>query len=313
MTEQASAPRPAAVIRVEPHAGRAIGLMLVAVALFSVMDVLVKWEGALYPLVMIMFFRSVFAFVPLSFFIFRRGLRTALTVQSPLSHVLRSVVGLAAMGAIFLAYTMMSLADVIAITFSAPLFVTALSVPMLGEKVGARRWCAILVGFAGVLVMIQPGPGMVESGAAIALFGTLCYAIASIYVRKLSKVDPSTAIVFYYTLTSTLVTGAFLPFVWVTPDLIDLLLMIAAGVIGGTAQLIKTHAFRYADVSVIMPFDYSALIWATLYSYLIWDEFPDRFVLIGAAIVIASGLYILFREARLGLPRGPARRLQSKR
>ena len=313
MTGEAKPLRPAAAMPVTPQAGKAIVLMLSAVALFSVMDVLVKWEGALYPVVMVMFFRSIFAFVPLSFFVFKNGIRGALAVQSPMSHVLRSALGLGAMAAIFVAYTKMSLADVIAITFSAPLFVTALSVPMLGEKVGPRRWSAILVGFAGVLIMVQPGPGMVESAAMIALVGTLCYAMASIYVRKLSKVDPSSAIVFYNTLTATIVTGAILPFVWVTPDFVDLLLMMAIGMVGGTAQLLKTQAFRYADVAVIMPFDYSALIWATLYSYLIWDEFPDQWVLIGASVVIASGLYILFRESSLGLPRGQARRLQSKR
>ena len=313
MSETAS---PAAAVEQQTSVSqprKAIGLMLAAIAVFSLMDVLVKWQGSLYPVVQVMFFRSLFAFLPLSVFVFRNGVGEALRVQSHLGHVLRSLMGIAAMAAIFLAYSQMKLADVIAITFAAPIFVTALSVPLLGEKVGARRWSAILVGFAGVLIIVQPGPGMLESAAMIALGGTVCYALASIYVRKLSKTDPATAIVFYYTLTSTLVSGLLLPFFWVTPSLGDFLVLMSIGVVGGIAQLTKTQAFRYADVAVIMPFDYSALIWATLYGYLIWGELPEALTLLGAAVVIASGLYILFRESSLGLPRGAARRLQSKR
>ncbi len=309
-----AAPSPAAQDQpVASQAGKAIGLMLAGVAIFSMMDVLVKWQGAIYPVVLIMFFRSLFALLPLSVFVFRDGLGNALRVKSPVGHVVRSLMGLAAMGAIFVAYTQMRLADVVAITFAAPIFVTALSVPLLGEKVGLRRWSAISVGFIGVLVIVQPGPSLFDSAAMIALAGTVFYALASIFVRKLSKTDPATAIVFYFTLTSTLVTGALLPFVWVTPSLPDLAMLIAIGIIGGVAQLTKTQAFRYADVAVIMPFDYTALIWATLYGYLFWDEFPAPMTLLGAAIVIGSGLYILLRESNLGLTRGAARRLQTKR
>lgn len=293
--------------------GKAIALMMLGVAVFSVMDVMVKWEGAIYPVLQVMFFRSLFAFLPLGFFIFRDGLSHAVKVKSPISHVLRSGMGLAAMGFIFLAYTKMSLAGVIAITFSAPIFVTMLSVPLLGEKVGPRRWSAILVGFAGVLIIVQPGPNLLDSAAPIALAGTLCFSIASIYVRKLAKIDSATSIVFYYTLTSTVVTGALLPFFWVTPSLGDLAILVAIGIVGGVAQLVKTQAFRFADVAVIIPFDYSALIWATLFGYLIWDELPAETTVLGAVIVVASGLYILFRESNLGLKRGHARRLQSKR
>lgn len=298
---------------VSSQAGKAIGLMLAGVAVFSVMEAMVKWQGALYPVIQVMFFRSLFAFLPLSVFVFRGGIGEALRVQSRTGHVLRSLAGLGAMAMIFFAYTQMRLADVIAITFAAPIFVTALSVPFLGERVGARRWSAILVGFLGVLVIVRPGPGLLENGALIALGGTLCYAVASVFVRKLSKTDPATAIVFYYTLTSTLVTGALLPFFWVTPALSDFFMLLAIGVVGGIAQLVKTQAFRFADVAVIIPFDYSALMWAMLWGYLIWGEFPDAVVLIGAAIVAASGLYILFRESSLGLKRGVARRLQTKR
>lgn len=293
--------------------GRGIAFMLLSVALFSAMDGLIKWLGADYPTLQIVFFRSLFAFVPLGFFLARSGSLAALKTRSLPGHILRAMVGLSAMSIFFYAFSKMPLANVIAIAFAAPLFVTALSVPLLGERVGPRRWTAIAVGFLGVLIMVRPDTGVFEGVAWLALAGTVFYALAMIFVRRLSRTETSAAIVFYFTLACTLVSGAILPFVWVPPDALGWALLIAVGLIGGLAQLAVTSAFRLAEASVVAPFDYSAMLWTTMIGYVFWQELPGLHIWLGAAVVAGSGLYIAHREARLGLPRGVARRLQARR
>lgn len=311
-----ASPAPAA-LPLSPSAGsdktRGIAFMILAVGLFAVMDALVKWLGQGYSTVQLVFFRSLFAFIPLAFLIFRSGPREALTMRNPWGHLLRSLVGIVSLGTFFYAFAHMRLADAVAITFAAPLFVTALSVPLLGEKVGLRRWSAVLVGFFGVLVMVQPGAGVFQQIALVPLGGTVFYALAVILVRRLSRTESSASIVFYFTLSCTLASAALLPFHWVTPGPTDLALLIAIGIIGGMAQITITKAFRLADVAVIMPFEYSAMIWAALLGFFIWGEVPGLNIWVGVGIVMASGLYILYREASLGLPRGIARRLQTRR
>ena len=294
--------------------GKGIACMLLAVGLFAVMDALVKWLGETYPTVQLFFFRSAFAFIPLGIVIAWRGRwSSAIKVTNGWGHVLRSLIGMGAMGIFFYCFPRMPLADMIAITFAAPIFIVALSVPLLGEKVGPRRWSAVLVGFIGVMIILQPGGGGFESIALLALFGTVFYALAAISVRWLSRTETSTSIVFTFTLSCTLVSAALLPFGWVTPSLPDLALLICIGLIGGAAQVAMTDAFRHADVSLVVPFEYSAMIWAALLGFLFWGEIPGNNLWIGCAILVCSGLYILYREASLGLPRGTARKLHTRR
>jgi len=160
---------------------------------------------------------------------------------------------------------------------------------------------------------VQPGAGVFQQIALVPLGGTVFYALAVIMVRKLSRTESSASIVFYFTLSCTLASAAFLPFHWVTPGPLDLALLIAVGIIGGMAQITITKAFRLADVAVIMPFEYSAMIWAVFLGFFIWGEVPGLNIWVGVTIVMASGLYILYREASLGLPRGIARRLHTRR
>jgi drug/metabolite transporter (DMT)-like permease len=293
--------------------GRGIALMVLAVGLYSIMDALVKWLGPSYPTMELVFFRSLFAFIPIAYVLWRSGSCAGLRTRRPLGHAARALAGLVSLSLFFYAYTRMPLANVIAISFAAPLLVTALSVPLLGERVGWRRWTAVLAGFIGVLVMVKPDSGAFDEVAILALSATVFYALVIVSIRKLSRTETSLAIVFYYAMTSTLVSGAVLPFVWVTPDGEGWVLLILVGVIGGIAQFAMTNAFRLADASIVAPFDYLHIIWAALLGFFIWGEVPGNSIWIGAAIVIASGVYILFREARLGLPRGIARRLTGRR
>ncbi|MDJ0942946.1 MAG: DMT family transporter [Kiloniellales bacterium] len=281
-----------------------IGLIALAMALLSAMDAVVKWLSADYSTIQLMFFRSVFAFLPLAPLVLRSGWAGALHTRRLGSHALRSVFGLSALGCFFWSLALLPLADATAITFAAPLFVTALSQPLLGEVVRARRWTAVGVGFIGVLVMVQPGVGVFQPAALLPLAAALFLALMVIQVRKLTRTESNITIVLYYTIISTLVTGLVVPFYWVTPDLADLLLLAMVGVLGGTGQLVLTAAYRRTEASILAPFDYTAMVWAVLFGFLVWGELPAQNIWLGVAVVIASGIYIIYREAQLSLPGG---------
>ncbi|MGH6929107.1 MAG: DMT family transporter [Dongiaceae bacterium] len=297
----AKTPAPAAVLR-------GIFLMVLSVFLFSSMDAVIKWASSDYPTGQIVFFRNFIAFVPVFLFLWHTGASMPLRTKNLGGHLLRGLVGVASMSLFFLALGLLPLADAMALGMSGPIFLTALSVPLLGERVGLRRWSAVIVGFVGVLVMVRPGSGVFQPAALIALGGAFFYALAMVSIRRLSWTEPATTIVFYFTLFAALVglltwpLGAIAPAwlgAWVRPDLEGWIVLIGIGLIGGTAQLTMTYAFKLAPVAVIAPFEYGAIIIGVSYGLAIWNEVPDRLILLGAAIVIASGLYILYREAKL--------------
>jgi len=276
-----------------------IAFMLAGTAAFVVMDAVVKWLVVAYPVIQIVFFRNLFALMPIAVLIGFTGGRASIRTRRLGSHVLRAGAGLGAMFCFFHAYGAMALADVIAISFAAPVFVTALSVPLLGEKVGPRRWTAVLVGFLGVLVMVRPGVGVLDPAALVALLGTALMALAMIMIRNLGRTETAPATVLYFTMFGIMVSGVGLPFVWVAPDAEGWALLVLTGLIGGVGQFCMTQAFRLAPVAVVAPFDYSAMLWATGIGYLVWSDWPDMWIWVGAAILVASGLYILFRETHL--------------
>ncbi len=276
-----------------------IGWILVAIFCFGVMDSLIKWLSAAYGTWQIIFFRALFALLPIAVLLARDGGVRALRTDRLLSHVLRALVGTVAIFCFFYSFANLPLADVYAISFAAPLIVTALSVPLLKEAVGWRRWTAVLVGFAGVLVMLRPGAGVISVAALVCLTGTVFYALTMIFVRHLSRTETNAAIVFYYMVTLTLVGAVAMIPDWRTPGPVDFALLAAIGIIGGIAQLSLTQAFRLAPPSLLAPFEYTGMIWAVSFGYLFFGEVPDEAIWIGVAIVIASGLYIIHREATL--------------
>ena len=283
-----------------------IGAMVAAIALFSVMDVIIKGLRADYGTVQIFFFRSLFALIP-AYVVIRGegGLATMTTRRLPL-QVFRSVLIIAFLICLFYALKLLPLADAYAITFAAPLFITALGVPMLGEAVGRRRWAAIVVGLIGVLAILRPGGGLLSAGGLIVFAGTLCYSLGMIYTRQLSRTERNGVIVMYFTLTSTILSAVALPFGWVWPTAGDWLLLATLGLIGGVGQVFITQAFRSAPAAIASPFQYTSILWGVAFGYLFFDDAPDAIMLAGAAIVVASGLYILYRETRGERPTGRA-------
>lgn len=275
---------------------RGIFYVLGAVLLFSAANVLVKWTVASYPINEVVFFRNAFALIPAFVLVAANGGLRSLHTKRPTAHLLRGLLGVAAMATLFLSFQMMPLADATAISFVQPLFLTALSVPFLGERVGPYRWSAVIVGFIGVLIMIQPGADSLESGAVIGLASAFLMACAFVLVRRLSTTESSSAIVFYFAVISTVASALALPLGWLTPTLPDFGLLALLGLAGGTAQYLMTQAFRLAPAAVIAPFNYTSMIWAALFGYLIWGDLPTIALLAGGGVVMASGLYILYRE-----------------
>jgi drug/metabolite transporter (DMT)-like permease len=274
-------------------------MMLLSVFLFSCMDATVKLATATYPVGQIIFFRNMVAFLPIAWFIHRAGGIGVLRTRQLGAHLGRSIVGVIAMATGFLGYAFLPLGDAVSLEQSGPLFLTALSVPLLGERVGWRRWAAVGVGFVGVLVMTRPGAGLFNPAALLSLTAAVCYALAMIAIRRLGRSDGPATTVFYFTVCAALAGTASLPFAWVTPDAHGLVVLVGVGLLGGFAQMAMTEAFRIAPVSLIAPFNYASLVFAMAFGYAFWGDTPDAFLLAGAAIVVASGLYILHRETTL--------------
>ena len=283
------------------HVAFGIIWVIIAVLLLATMDALLKWMVARYPVLQIVFLRNVIALLPVAVYILRGPGWTAMRTDRLPALLGRSLLSLVAIALLTLALGRMQLAEATAVLFVAPLFVTALSVPLLAERVGVHRWAAVLFGFAGVLIMIRPGAGVLGFGAVLALGSALFYALTMIAIRYLSRTESTAAIVGYNQIGMAVVTGAFMPVQWVTPTPVDAVLFVGLGLLAGFGQLALTKACRLAPVSVLAPFDYTSMLWAVLLGFWIWRELPDAFVIVGAVIVAASGIYIVRHETSPGV------------
>jgi len=279
-----------------------IVLINLAVVVFTSMDAVIKGVSETFPTGELVFFRNLFAFAPILGFIAWQG-RLNLRTRHAVGHLLRGLFGVSAMYCYFLSYKLLPLSDAVALGLSGPIFLTVLSIPFLGEKVGIRRWSACIVGFVGVLIMTRPGAGVWQPEALVPLLAAVFYAFAMISIRKLTATEGSGIIVFYFTLFATLAGLATAPLgmidpdlAWVWPSSREWLIVLAIGLMGGCAQILITIAFRCAPVSVVAPFDYMALVYAFILGFIFFREVPDAYLIIGGATVVASGIYIVHRE-----------------
>ena len=216
--------------------------------------------------------------------------------NNPGLMVVRSLIGVVGWYCFFAGLKYLPLATVMALFFSFPIFLTALSVPILGEKVGARRWGAVLVGFSGVLVITRPGSAL-EWPMLYVLGASLSWALVAILTRKLGKTESTGTMVFYALAGFVIVMAVPIFWVWTPPSGMDLALISLAAVVGVSAQMCLIRAYAIAEPALIGPFEYTGLIWAALFGYVIWGDIPDRFTLVGTLIIAASGLYIIHRES----------------
>ena len=277
-----------------------VSAALLSILCFSTMDAMVKWLGSDYSVFQIMFFRCNVAMVPILFILYRAGGIRILRTSRPWMHTIRSLLGMLAMVTAFYGFTVLPLADASAVFYMAPLIGTALSVPILGEHVGIRRWLAILIGFTGVLIIIRPSGAVFNLGGLSMLMAAFIVGINSTVVRMLSATDQAISITFYFTLTGAVLTTILCFFIdWVVPGGWDLILLICVGLTGGLAQYALALSLRYAAVSIIAPFRYLSIIAGGIFGYLIWSETPDGLTLTGIAIIIGCGLYSMHRETKL--------------
>jgi drug/metabolite transporter (DMT)-like permease len=287
--------RPAAL----PSPLTGVLLTLAAFAMFTGMDTVVKLLGGRYPVVQVLFMNSAFSLVTVVLIAAAQGRLSEVRPVRLRRHLLRWLISFGGTLAVFWCYPRMPLADVYAILFTAPLIITALSVPLLGERVGWRRWTAVLVGFLGVVVMLRPGTAGLRLEALVALVGALGFALNMIMVRKLTATETTLAIAFWGQILSFLGAGLLVMPLWIHPTLPDLGLAAIAGTIAGSGFLVLVRAYSCAPAALLAPFQYVQLLYGTAVGWLLFGDLPTVNLLLGAAIVIASGLYIVRREARL--------------
>ena len=295
------------------HLFKAIGLKLASALLFAIMQALVRLMGEVAPVGQLVFFRSLFAVVPvLVIYAWRRELASAVRTKRPFGHLGRGLLSVFGMFTNFSALTRLPLADATAISFATPLITVALAAMVLKERVRIYRWSAVLVGFVGVIVMLVPHLDFSQYGAAMttatvgsffALVAAFCNAGTVIQTRRLTSSETTPSIVFYFSLACAIAGAVTLPFGWHPPTLVELSILISTGILGGLAHILLTESYRYAPASVIAPFDYSAMLWALLLGFWMFGEVPTALVFVGGAIVAGAGLFVIWRERQLGLRR----------
>jgi drug/metabolite transporter (DMT)-like permease len=278
-------------------------LALFAFLMFSLMDAVVKTLAVRYPAPEIVLGNGLVMLAVVAAMTLRRGGAGQLRTSRPALQLLRGLAATLSATAAFFAFSQIPLADAYAIIFTTPLLVTLLSVPFLGESVGWRRTSAVLVGFLGVVIMLQPGQGTLGAGNLAALIAAGGAATGIIAMRKLAATESTTSIALYSNLTMVLALGLPLPFYGVMPSLPDLGLFVLSGALGSGALLALINAYRMAPAALIAPFQYSQMIWGMLLGILLFGDMPGWPVLIGGAVVAASGLFTLHRQRTVAAQR----------
>lgn len=297
---------------------RGIALKLGSVLVFIVMSSMIKATADHVPAGQAVFFRSAFAIpVIVLWLALRRELATGLRAVHPMGHVWRGFAGTCAMGLGFAGLGYLPLPEVTAIGYAAPLLTVIFAAMFLGEDVRLFRLSCVALGMIGVLIVLSPrltvldgGAGHAEAfGALLVLGGAVFAALAQVFVRKLVQTEKTPAIVFYFSVTATVLSLTTLPFGWVWPAPLELALLVSAGLLGGVGQILLTSSYREADASLVAPFDYASMLFALAIGWFIFSEMPTLTMLMGATIIITAGILIIWRERRLGKDRAAARKV----
>ena len=271
--------------------------MIVGSLLLTSQDAITKWMTSSYHAGEILFYRGIFTFIPIIFLVLWAGNINLLRTRSFNSTLLRALLGSATSVFVVLSFTYLPLATALAIIFLSPIMLTALSVPILGEKVGWRRWCAVFVGFCGVLLIIQPGQGGVWLYFLIPLFTALLATMRDIVTRQMKGGDTSLSILFYSMIVAVLTGGISLPvFGFSLPNWNDVILFAAAGIMVSVSHLLIIQALLFAPGATVAPFKYLSLVYAAVIGYIVWGDVPNIGKIMGAALVVLAGLFILHRE-----------------
>lgn len=296
---------------------RGIALKLISVAIFLVMQTFIKLAGSGINAGQITFYRSAFALVPIvAYLALRHELRGAIETRNPFGHFKRGAIGILSMGCGFYGLVHLPLPEWIAINYAMPLFSVIFAFLLLGEPVRLYRWSAVMVGLFGVLIISWPKLTLFQAegleseqaiGAVVVLASAAAAALAMIQVRLLVQEEKTTTIVLYFSVIASALSLLTIPFGWDWLDLRQTLYLAGAGFCGGIAQIFLTESYRHADVSTIAPFEYTSILFGTMISFWVFGDVPTLSTLIGAAIVMAAGIFIIYREHRLGLERRAAK------
>lgn len=297
---------------------RGIAFKLISVMIFIVMASMIKATAAHVPAGQAVFFRSFFAIPVIVIWLFqRRELATGFRAVHPVGHLWRGLVGTLAMGMGFAGLGFLPLPEVTAIGYAAPLLTVVFAAMFLGEEVRIFRIASVALGLAGVLIVLSPRLTVMHStmeaqaegfGAMLVLGSAVFAALAQVFVRKLVRTEKTPAIVFWFSLTASVLSLATLPFGWVIPTPFEAALLVGAGFLGGLGQIFLTSSYREADASLVAPFDYASMLFALLIGYFVFSEVPTPTMLAGAALVVTAGCLIIWRERKLGLERAAGRK-----
>ena len=282
------------------HIARGIAFALIAFSIFSCADAGVKWLTERYSVFQIIFVSNLFTLIPVALLIRQEGGLHKLKPRHPWLVGLRSILLAIDMVLVFYAFTELPLADAYALIFAVPMVVTALSVPILGEKVGWRRWSAVVVGFIGVLIVLRPGIAELKAGHIAAISSALFFGLSLILVRRMGKDESTGGLIFWMVVALLAVSAPVMPEVYVPMSWPDLGLMAVLGLLSGAGHLMLIRAFRLAPSAIVAPFHYSQMIWAVFFGLFLFGDIPDAWVISGSAVIIGSGLYILWRETVRG-------------
>ena len=275
--------------------------MFISICAFSIMDLIVKWSEN-YPIGEVLFFRGFCGMIPIFFLIPKERYFNFYKTNRPFLHFKRCVSGLVAIVAIFIALRKLPLATVVSITFASPIFTTIMSIFFLSEKVGLYRWLAVLVGFVGILIISEPGFSSLNFYYIYPIIFCLGLSYVAIAIKQLSSTEPVWLIGLYFSFSIMIMSFFTLPQGWIMPNLKDLFLLCMVGILGGLANLWLTQSYKFAEVSLVTPLKYLALLFAIFFGYIFWDETPTTKTLLGAALVIISSIIIFRREIYLKKP-----------
>lgn len=277
-----------------------IGLILIAFSAIAFTNITAKWVSTDHHPIDILFYRNAVALLITAFWIkVKYGNFKILKTTRPLAHAKRGVIGTIGVGTAFATFAILPATDATVLLFTIPIFTAILSIPFLGEKVGKLRWSAILIGFIGVTIAVNPSGDMNWYGIAIAMVAGITSAMTALYVRDLGSSEPAVRTVFYFLLIGTIATALFIPFLSTLPTRPMLALLLLTGLFGFINQMFKTTAYAIAPAALLSPFLYTTLIWSILADIFLWDILPTQNVLIGGTIIIASNLFIAWRERKV--------------
>jgi len=300
-------------------AANAAIILVFGLFLFSIQDIIIKYFSAHYSVLQIVFVRGMIALGLLLLMVKFARETISLKSKRPLLMILRGLLGFCSYTTYYLAVAAMPLAEVVSITFTMPLFVTAMSALILGEKVGIRRWCAVLIGFAGVVIILSPSGEFNSLAVVFAFIAALTYASQTIITRFLGDHDHPLTIAYNAILVFTVASGilsllivtglititsdhpslAFFGRAWVMPTEVDLVLMLAIGFIAAVGFYCLSKAYCSSDASAVAPFEFTYILWAVVFGYLFWNEVPGPTTIIGVFVLVSSSLYIWYRERRI--------------